>query len=75
MRFTKINPLTLSYTTEPTGAWLVAVSILVVLDVANTTTVGTTGALLIRAIGILKASTPTALIADVCTLLEAPTRV
>ena len=48
------------------------VAVFVLLDVAVTTCVGATCAMIRGAVGILKASAPAASIANVCTLLEAP---
>ena len=55
---------------EPIRVWLVQVC--VALDVAVTTCVGATCAMLIGAVGILEASATLAMIANVCTLLEGP---
>ena len=84
----KIKSFTYSHTTEPIWAWLGAVfitkpiwarlgAVFIVHDVAITTSIGSTATRPPHSwiIAILKASTPTTMIADVCTILETPTRI
>ena len=68
-----ISNLTFFDTTEHIRARMVAVCVL--LNVAGTSSVGATSALLIGTVDILKASAPTTTIANVCTLSDAPVRV
>ena len=50
-------------------------AVLVLMNVAVTSGVSGTSAILCWPIGILKACAPSTIIANVCTLLEAPVRV